>query len=370
MTAGESRIKLWIITYHLNTGGVEEVILTYAKLLDKKKYSLTVICLERGVVSNEIAGIAGVELRHITTGSRIKRFIQLWLLARTHKPDIIHNHACWYGLVIGFLVGARRIETVHNTYHWFRWHEKIRYSLYLGLADKIIAVAEEIKKFTIRFFLFVNEKKFEVIYNGVEEKKHVAVADPAEVRLELQIPPGAFVVGFVGRLTDQKGLRYLLEAAARLRIPFSDSIYFVILGDGELKNDLRSLAKSMELSNIVFTGFQREVRKYLSAFDVLALPSLFEGLPVTLLEAMAAGLPVIATRVGGVPEVLEDGVTGFIVEPRDAHQLADKIKEMFENPEMRASMSSAAKDKFVKKFSADTMIRRTEALYSELVTSR
>ena len=358
------KIRLWIVTYHLNTGGVEEIILTCARLLDKKKFSITVICLEEGVVSDEIAQITGVELIPIPTRSRFKRFVHLWLLARNRRPQIIHNHACWYGLIIGFLVGSKRVETIHNMYHWFSWHEKIRYSLYLMLADKVIAVAEEIKKFTLFSFPFINEKKFEVIYNGVDEQKFMHLSEPLTIRSELNIPPDAPIIGFIGRLTEQKGVRYLLEAAALLKIT-CPGIYMVIVGDGVLSEDLQRLSKSLDLSNVIFAGFQRDVKKYLCMLDVLVLPSLFEGLPVTLLEAMAAGVPSIASRVGGVPEVLEDGVTGFLVEPKQVNLLAQTIERLVKSPE-RWAMRSAAKELFKKKFSASTMIKRTEDLYFDL----
>lgn len=365
MTAAESRIKLWIVTYHLNTGGVEEVILTYARLLDKKKFSIAVICLEEGVVSKEIAEIGEVDLIYVSTLSRLKRFIHLWSLARHYKPDIIHNHACWYGLVIGGLVGAKRVETIHNTYNWFSWHERIRYSFYLMLAHRVIAVAEEIKTFTLRSFPFMNEKKFEVIYNGVDEQKFVQAPDSSGMRSELHIPQDAPVIGFVGRLTEQKGLRYLLEAAVQLRSS-SPGIYFVIVGDGELRNDLQRLSESLELSNVIFTGFHRDVKKYMCMFDALMLPSLFEGLPVTLLEAMAVGMPVIASRVGGIPEVLKDGVTGFLVEPQNVQQLVQKTEEMIKEPNKRTAMGLAAKELFTKKFSAAAMVKYTEDLYLRL----
>lgn len=369
MTDPESRIRLWFVVYHLDKGGVEEVILTYARLLDKKKFSLTVICFDEGVISGEINEIGEVDLIFISTQSRIKRFIRIWSLAKSRRPHVVHNHACWYGLIIGFLVGAKCVETIHNVYNWFNWHEKIRYSLYLRLADKVVAVAEEIKIFTLHTFPFVNEKKFEVIYNGVDEKKFAPTSDFSKTRSELSIPPESTVIGFVGRLVEQKGLRYLLEAADQLKSSCPDA-YFVLVGDGELRKDLEQFSISRGLSHIIFTGYQRDINNYMRMFDVFALPSLFEGLPIALLEAMVIGIPVIASRVGGVPEVIKDEVTGFLVEPKNVNQLARRIEEIVKDPQRRMAMGIAGKKRFQENFSAIAMVKRTENLYLRLCSNQ
>lgn len=361
-----SKINLLITTHYLDKGGVEEIILTYSKLLDKSKYSVTVACLISGTVSDEIASIGGVKLIHINTKSRIKRFLKFWKIARETKADIVHNHACWYGLIVGFLGGAKRVETIHNMYHWFKLHERILYGLYSLFANKIIAVSGYVRTFSIEFFPFINPKKTIVIHNGIDFEKFQKNQNKSELRQMLSIDNEDVIVGFVGRLTDQKGIEYLIEAAHIISNQ-NQKVKFVIVGDGILREALENHANKLGLLNILFTGFQRNIPLYLQLFDIFVLPSLYEGLPVSVLEAFASGTAVVATKVSGTPEVVHDGINGFLVEPKNAKQLAEKLQILINDPVLRKKFGENGRSLVKSEFSAELMVKKTEDVYSKLL---
>ncbi len=359
-----AKINLLITTNNLDHGGVEEVVLTYARFLDKNVFNVTIACLRAGTVSAEIAKIPGVRFVHIATQSRFLRFFRFSLLAREVKADIVHNHACWYGHLAGALCGAKRIETVHNMYFWFTWFERWHYGFYNLLAHRMFAVSEYVRQFTIDHFPLMDPAKLVVVRNGIPLKQFLERETDVEIRRRHGIDAGATVIGFVGRLTLQKGVEYLIDAFAKLRSSDPD-LRVIIVGEGDLGEALR--ARAAGIPQIVFAGFQRDIPRYLASFDIFVLPSLWEGLPMSVLEAMAAGKPVIATAVSGTSEVVMEGETGFLIEPKDVAQLADRLSRLVRDAELRHRMGSAGRDRVTEHFSAEGMVRTSEAIYQSLM---
>ncbi len=359
-------INLLITTYLLDKGGVEEVILGYTKFLDKSKYSITVACIVTGTVSSEIACIDGVNIVHIDTKSRFKRFLKFWKVARKLKVDIIHNHACWYGLIVGFLVGAKRVETIHNIYHWFNLHERILYGLYCLMANKIIAVSEYVRSFSIEFFPFINPKRVVVIHNGVDLERFKINYNKIVLREQFSVKKDEIVVGFIGRLVEQKGIKYLIEAIS-IMSEFTTNVKFFIVGDGLLRRTLEDQSDKLGLNNVIFTGFQRNIPQYMQLFDIFVLPSLYEGLPISVLEAFASGTAVVATRVSGTQEIVHDDINGYLVEPMNSNQLAEKLLFLINNPTLMKIFGKNGQRLVNNEFSAQSMVQRTEQLYLELI---
>jgi glycosyltransferase involved in cell wall biosynthesis len=358
------KTSILFVTTNLDKGGAEEITLTYARQLDRSRFTVTVVCLHGGVISEEIGAIPGVSVIEVRTRSRIGRFLRILGIARRVKADVIHNQACWYGLLVGALVRARRVETIQNLYQWLNWHERLRYGLYLRLADRIIAVSAAVSDFTREFFPFVPASRMLVIFNSIDVSRFHRSRGEEDIR-EYGLE-GRMVIGFLGRLTEQKGLPYLLSAAAEIGRLYPE-VLFMIVGDGDLGPQLREQAGRERLTNVVFAGYQRDVPRFLSLFDVFVLPSLWEGLPVAVVEAMAAGKPVVATRVGGTPEAVVDGTTGYIVEPRSVPQLVGRLGDLIRNPELRRRLGRAGRERVMEYFSASTMVKRTEELYLDLV---
>jgi glycosyltransferase involved in cell wall biosynthesis len=212
----------------------------------------------------------------------------------------------------------------------------------------------------------VPREKLRVIYNGIDVEKFKK-SDARAAREHLGITGRPTLVS-VGSLTKQKGYPYLLEAAAKLKEPYPHFIWLV-LGEGSERKVLEEKATALGLRDDVrFLGMKDNVIDYLRAADIFVLASLWEGLPNVVLEAMACELPVVATEVGGVRELIEDGVNGFLVPPKDAGALAQKIRYVIELPEAeRQRVGSAARKRIVERFSVGTMVREYERLYNELL---
>jgi glycosyltransferase involved in cell wall biosynthesis len=201
----------------------------------------------------------------------------------------------------------------------------------------------------------------------VEQFSAVNMQAAARVRQIFDVPIDVPLVGSVGRLHPQKDFATLLAAIAqvRKRIP---TVRLLLVGDGELRDELESQSRSLGLSEIVtFAGSRTDVPEILAAVDVFTLSSLWEGMSNAALEAMAAGLPVVATAVGGTPEVVVDEVTGLLVPPHDPTSLAGALTTLLREPALRRRMGQAGRERVQEQFSVERMVCRTEALYTEML---
>ncbi|RZJ75333.1 MAG: glycosyltransferase, partial [Flavobacterium sp.] len=187
------------------------------------------------------------------------------------------------------------------------------------------------------------------------------------VRRELGFAHDDFVIGTAVVLSEQKGIRYLIEAAKRVCAELPKA-RFVVAGDGPLRGALEDMGRASGLGErLTFLGFRRDIPELISSFDVYALSSLWEGLPLALLEALAIGKPIVATRVGGNPEIVEDGENGFIVPPRDADALARALVRVALDDGFRARVRAANVAKFAARFSLEAMLRGHAETYADVV---
>jgi glycosyltransferase involved in cell wall biosynthesis len=176
------------------------------------------------------------------------------------------------------------------------------------------------------------------------------------------------LLGLVARLHRQKGLGDLLAAVAWVRERVPD-VRLLLIGEGELRDELEAQARALGLSGaVIFAGIRTDVAEIVAALDIFVLPSLWEGTSNAVLEAMAAGLPIVATAVGGTPEVVVDGVTGLLVPPRDPSALAGALVTLLQDADLRHRMGRAGRERVKQYFSLERMVRRTEALYEELLS--
>jgi glycosyltransferase involved in cell wall biosynthesis len=365
-----SKINLLLLSNTLDLGGVEEVIRTYATYFDKERYSVAVICFVAGTISAEIARIPGVQLLHITATDWKARFRQIYAFAKSFKPDIVHNHTGWYGLLIGKLLGARTVETVHNVYFWFGRPQRLQYGLFAHLSDRVIAVSGVVKEFTIDFFPFFPKGRIQVVHNGIEVHPPPAEEVRRSTRAEFGVAEDAVLLGFVGRLTEQKGLTYLLDAMKEI-LPDYPTTKILLIGEGELREELAAKAERLSvLHAVIFGGTRRDIARILSAFDIFVLPSLWEGLPISLLEAMAMELPVVATDAGGVKEVIDSGKVGVLLQPKDVAGLVKSLSHLIADGAARRSMGIAARQKIIEGFSAQAMLAKTEQIYREILARK
>jgi glycosyltransferase involved in cell wall biosynthesis len=236
------------------------------------------------------------------------------------------------------------------------------------LADCVLVNAEAIRESLLK--QGYDPGNIVVIRNGITLSKFAGKGRGAPLRQELGFPLSARLVAVFSRLNRMKGVQYFLNAAMVLAGRFPD-VYFLVVGDGGSKRELEEHACRVGLGRrIVFTGFRSDIPDLLSAVAISVLPSLSEGTSNTLLESMAAGIPVIATTVGGNPEVIEDGVSGLLVAPRDSAALAAAASRLLEDEGLALRLGQAGMERVSELFSIEGSVHQTEHLYERLLDAK
>lgn len=360
---------LYLIT-ELDIGGAQMALLRMLKGLDRARFSPAVACLYNGdkAVAREIRAL-GIPV--FDARMRHKRDMPaLWRLygeIRSVRPVILHAHlfhANLPGRILGRLAG---VPIIICTEHSMALESRLRYRLNrwtIRLVDRVIAVSANVRDFCVSG-IGLPAEKVTLIYNGIELPAVPGVSRQA-ARAMLGLSPGDTVLGMVSRLDPAKGVDIAIRA-----LPALENVTLTIIGDGPERAKLEALAEELRVAGrIRWAGYRPDVYSLLPAFDVFVQSSRFEGLPTTVMEAMAAGLPVVATDVGGTPEVVEDGTTGLLVPPADPATLAQAITCLLEDADLRLAMGRAGYERAVKMFSVEQMVHQTEALYDELLRER
>lgn len=366
-------------------GGGAKVVHQIAKGLDKQRYKSMVACASNGLFADMLRK-AGVEVVEANMSSK-HNVLLIPRLAKFMKQrgiSVVHTHgprSNFFGRIAARLAGVPVIvSTVALTIGRESYADvsKFRRSTYL-LIDKLTSVyvnrflvLSELHRDALAADYDIAPGRIRKIYNGIELAEYDANEDNGRaVRRELGIDSSSPIVGFIGRLVQkQKGLPFLLQAAAKVKAVFPNG-NFLIVGDGPLKAELESLANDLNIfENCFFTGFREDIPDILSAIDMLVMSSLYEGMPMVILEAMAASKPVIATRVGGIPELVKDGETGILVPPKDVDALADNIIALLKNKDKAQQMGLAGRKRVQESFDVKTMVKKTEAVYGELLKRR
>jgi glycosyltransferase involved in cell wall biosynthesis len=228
-------------------------------------------------------------------------------------------------------------------------------------------VFTELEKKDLAAFRVARPQKIAVVNSGLDlERYRKTNIEAGKKKAELKAAPDALLVGMVGRLDPIKGPKYFVEAG-RLILQKFPQVKFLVVGDGSLRNSLECQCKKLNiLESFIFTGWREDIPELLSILDLLVLPSLNEAVGRILIEAAACGIPVVATRVGGVPEIVKDNETGILVPPRDALALARGISALLEDKGKRLAMAEAARRWVDDKFSAGVMVNKISNCYEEL----
>ena len=260
------------------------------------------------------------------------------------------------------------VRHMHTTDHRFS-PRNMRIEALLSLCtDQVICVSRAVRAFAVET-LGINAKRTCVIYNTAYAKRNGSQGASLESsRAELGIEADDFVIVMIASLTRNKGHKVLLHAARQLRQQHP-RIKFLVVGDGPLRGELNGEAKQFGLAgHVVFTGQQKDVSPYLEMAHTIVLPTLFrEGLSVALIEGASAGLPLVGSNLGGIPEVIEHQQNGFLVRPGDAAGLAAAIGRLIENPDLRERMGRASREIYEKRFPPGMMLRKIEDLYDRLL---
>lgn len=348
-------------------GGAEKMLISMVEGLDKGKYKSIVCLLKEGWLYTQLqkSGTETIVIPQVRTADfrwirRVAHFI------RTREVDLMHAHEFvmnTYSSLISFLTGVPCIATVHGkNYYPEKWRRIAAYR-FVSKTSKMVAVSEDIKRFLIDR-VHIKGERITTVWNGIELSSYRPDDKiRGKMRSALGIDEQQPVIGCVGNLYPVKAHTYLLQALAVVRESFPN-IRLLLIGRGKLLSTLKIESVDLDVEdNVLFLGFREDVCALLQAIDIFVLPSISEGLPLSILEAMAARRPVLATNVGGIPEAITDGETGLLVPPRDSQVLAEKILLLLENADLSRRLVESAEHSVISSFSAENMVRRYEELY-------
>jgi glycosyltransferase involved in cell wall biosynthesis len=361
--------------------GSESHLLALASHLDCRRYRLTFCLLveHEPDLSDYVAALeaVGVEVVRFPIRADLDPLV-LWRLVRflrARKPDVVHAHLI-HGDLYGTLAARlTRVPYVISTKHnddafrqrgFYAWLDRTA----AHCQDRIITISHHLKRFHVDVEGLPADRIVTIHY-GLDPSAFLqGVGEDVDVRAELDVPTDTPLAGVVGRLTEQKGHAYLLEAFAAVVQEFP-SARLLVVGDGKLRPALeRQVAHLGLCGSVTFTGRRENVPHIMLALDVLVMPSLWEGFGLVLLEAMAAGKPLVASRVSAIPEIVVDGETGFLVPPGDSHSLAQTLLKVLRDPELGRRMGRKGRARLEREFSVEKMVRATERIYDTLIDGK
>ncbi|MBX3237302.1 MAG: glycosyltransferase family 4 protein [Nitrospiraceae bacterium] len=292
-----------------------------------------------------------------------------WKLVREKRVQLIHAHefdANVQGALVAKLSGVPMVATVHGKhYYWMKIRRRLAYRL-VSRWGQMVAVSHELKDF-IADKVGIDPKRLRVVHNGVSIPVEVSREDTAVCRRLLGILPDERVLGVVGSLYAVKGHRFLLEAFASI-LKRHPKTTLLVVGRGDLDMALKAQAAELKIDHKVqFLGLRDDVPRLLAIMDIFVMSSLSEGLSMAIIEAMMAGKPVVATRVGGNPELIEHGKTGILVDSESSSSLASGLEQLLLQPRLALGMGARAYQRARAEFSVGEMVRSYQALYDELL---
>jgi len=369
-TPSATRI-LFVLTASVR-GGIEEVVLSLLARLDRDEFQpalaapaalLDSISQEsplQDVPTFPAAASSWLDWREVRALARA---------IRSFRPDIVNPHLFRATLVAAPLAKWLGVPSVVETYHGREAWRKgpIRGSFLVDrmvsrYVDRIVAVSQAAKDFLVRGKRLPVEK-IVVVPNGRDLSRFQPGCGGAEARRELRLTPESPILGIVGRLEEQKGHRYALEAFARVVQDFPDA-KLLIVGEGSLRHALERQARELGVrESILFTGFRHDMPRLLDAIDIVVLPSLYEGMPLTAIEAAAMAKPVVATAVDGTTEVVADGDTGALVPSGDVGAMTDAIRRLLADPVHRRTVGKQGRQRALQHFSIAASVASAAEVY-------
>ncbi|HML20749.1 MAG TPA: glycosyltransferase family 4 protein [Aggregatilinea sp.] len=375
-----ARTKVLYLVNEFADGSSNNLVLTLINGMDHDRFEFFVGGLKAmGGPLEERFRQAGADVVNFNMAQGRLGLKLIGQIARTidaHDIDILHTHVMRPDILGG--IAARRsrchpvvISTKHNmAYVRGQTGWRVRNMVYwpaMRASNHVVTVTELLRQQAIQK-LHLRPDRITTIYNGIDTARFYQPDARDATRAGLGIGPDAFVMTYTGRLIGGKGIEDLLRATARLA-PDHPHARALIVGEGELDAPLKQLVAELGITDqVVFSGFRRDIPAVLAASDVFVLPSFSEGLPLSLLEAMAANKPVVASRVGGIPEVVTDGETGLLIEPGDVPGLAAALASLMDDPDRSSRIGAQGRQHVQDHFSVAQMVGQYQALYEAYST--
>jgi glycosyltransferase involved in cell wall biosynthesis len=366
------KIRIGFVIGQLHVGGYERQLYELATRMSGSACEPFVYCLSDLVEPHgQQLQAAGVPVRVIPRrrSYELRRAVRLARLIRQDRIDVVHSWApgtnVYAGLALLLAGNPPLVASNYGTYPRTGFLTILLDRLVFKLSRQIIVNSEMGRSFTSSYY-GVSPDRILVVQNWLDTSRFESPADPAAARASLDLPAGAPVAGFVGRLSEEKGISLFLEVAhdVAARLPESR---FLVVGDGPLQEAMVKQSQYLGIADRVhFAGFRHDIPDVLAAMDLMVVTSTCEGLPNAVLEAMAAGRPVIATRVGGCAQLIEDGATGYLTDPGDREALARRVTEVLSSPDRGRGMGEAGRRRAFSEFSASDLLPPLEQIYRRI----
>jgi L-malate glycosyltransferase len=353
------------VVYSLQMGGSEKLALEISSNLNPSQFRSSVCAMDLdGDLAKDLEkGKIDYHVLH-RQGFEPNIFGKLYRLIKRNRIDVVHTHhftQLFYAALPARWAGARIIHTEHEFFSYMgSTFSRAMIRPLSRLCDRITVVGQEVADYFIRT-IGIPEKQVMIVPNGVDTMKFDW--DRKAIREELSLSPHEVVIGTVGRLEPEKDQRTLLDTFLLVKGEYP-AVRLLIVGDGRMAEELRSYAKRIGVSDqTLFLGSRRDVPRLLAAMDIFVLSSIREGLPISLIEAMAARRPVVASDIGSIKDLVRDGQNGFLVPPGDTVAFGGVIRRLIASSELRERLGEAGRCIVEASFSLSAMIREYEDLY-------
>lgn len=376
----DKRIKVLLLIDEATIGGGQKHVLLLAGGIDKNKFDTVVACEPKGYLVDELKKI-GIDTIPIVMKNNLNplTLLRMIKLLKSIKPEVLHTHGGTPGFWGRVASKFCKVPAVVHTFHGIHYLTKPRtfkkcffkiIDRYLKiLTDYTICVANADLKKGLRAKI-LKASASGVVRNGIEIKIFDSKEIWREGRELLKIPATATVVGTIGRLHEQKGYEYLIDAAKHL-IEENESIYFLIVGEGELRANLERQVSSLRIrDSVIFAGARTDVPRMMTLFDLFVLPSLWEGLPLVLLEAMASKVPIVASAVDGVMEIIEHNQDGILIPPKNSQAIINGINILLNDKEFATNLTNNAYKKVTREFCSQKMVSELEDIYIHTLSKK
>lgn len=372
MKKSKKPVRVMFVTPCFGFGGLERVIIDIVTNIDRSRFIpsfCTLMVPDPDMFRNiEQLGLPCTILDK-GEGFNYSLVFRLARLLKSERIDLVNSHdigATLYAAPAALLAGIGRVlHTDHSQILTRKRYADFYRRVLRWMVTHNIAVSQDLADFLVSECR-VRPAKVSMIPNGIDVQRFAEVGDVTGLRNKLGIADHKQIIGTIGRLMEQKGTEHLVRAYALLARKNPDAV-LVIVGDGELRGSLERLARDLGVDDgVVFTGIREDVPELLHLFDIFVLPSLWEGQPITIMEAMAAGKPVVATSVGGNAEILRQGDLGVLVPARDPGALSDAIERLLKDRAMARQLGERARSHAASDLTSAVMTRRHEQIFESL----
>ena len=375
------KVNLLYVITKLELGGAQKQLLSLITRLDKERFNIFLFTAQDGLLIKEASSITGLTIkksryleRPINPLKDLLALIEIYKFIKKNNIDIVHTHSSKAGILGRFVARLAKVKFIIHTVHGWSFNDYqplFMRSVFIGLerlsarfTHKLIVVSYYDRKKGLKNRI-AREDKYRLIRYGIEYTEFIS--GDQKIKEEFGINSTDLIVGMISCFKPQKSPQDFIKLSFLVN-RILPNVKFLLVGDGILRNQVKKLINKFQLQNkVILTGWRRDIPRILSAIDVFVLTSLWEGLPISVLEAIAFSKPVVATNTGGIEEIVVEGKNGFLVKPRDIKSLSERLTVLLRNESLRKDMGQNAKGLFDFNFSVENMVQNNQDLYENLI---